>query len=918
MGIRLFFLSWVFASLGFAQVEIKLIFKGSISDTSKSTLSGTSVYLLQENMTVASAISEKNGSFVLVGSVYKKVPLTVQFSKPGFLTRNVYYDVADLALPKQVLSITVMLAENLKVQMFPVYPIFNFTVGTNDYAEKFKWDEKQAVCVPDIAYKTKYNDSLRNRVWQEEGKLKLEQFKAKSKELEQVQNYKLALDYLDTAMAAQTNYKLVDTSLTRKKSLLQKAFSAQQLAQQKQKSIDSLFQVGDSLLALLKVDDAEKTYKLVLKFDPKSEKLNSKLLSIAGIKKEEEERKKELTACQKNRVDCTQLAKSKKYMEAITAINKNKNLTRIPQSLRDAVAVTVDSLNLLIKEQNLDKEVKTAMDAAQKIKGDNAVMRSALEKVTALIGNYESTAKQATTFSELDRTITQYVDAEIKKGYDLQSKQDYDKAIQVYDQTKDILVFTHDAASKQTKVSDIDQKVEAAKKAKEQDLQNFNVALTKVKNALDSLTFDAKYGANYQPKVALGIVKTLLANSPLKQKLSTPDVSALKARMTKLEGYFNTNAKLLKNIAVKDSTKALQAANEFLTKAGVAEVGILEMSFLKNKIDSLQAKMKIASPTSGSNSVRGIVLTPPAGAKLYTGNPSVLQTSLSSSSDRQALRVRNAWDKLKLSVDDANYRASVEHEEAVRANRDFVENQNAVRSVQDQQAFDDAKKREIANRSLVNQTQTEIAERNLANQALTERMADIQDTQRNHHDSIMAHQLDNHNLAREATRDFVDSMNVVKTQKEVEAAEQNKALDQAQRKAVNDNQTANYLADQAALAQTKRTQRAQEERMNFVKVESYTPNYLKNDSGVCFPWNAMTELVYTYEDAFGFEIGKVVRRVVVNAQGYGVVYEQTVNESGASSFTMNGQPITETMWLHDSNGSPFLTDGGPINPPDCP
>jgi len=911
-------LSWMLASLGFTQVEIKLIFKGSISDTSKSTLLGTSVYLLQENMTVASAISEKNGSFVLVGSVYKKAPLIVQFSKPGFLTRNVYYDVADLAFPKKVLSITVMLAENLKVQMFPVNPIFNFTVGTNDYAEKFKWDEKQAECVPDIAYKTKYNDSLRNRFWQEEGKLKLEQFKAKSKELEQVQNYKLALDYLDTAIAAQTNYKLVDTSLNRKKSLLQKAFSAQQLAQQKQKSIDSLFHKGDSLLSLLKWQDAEAIYKLVQNFDPKSEKMQSKLKIIESIKKEEEERKKELTSCQKNRVDCTQLANSKKYMEAITAINKNKNLTRIPQSLRDAVAVTVDSLNLLIKEQNLDMEVKTAMDAAKKIKGNNADMKSALEKMTALIGNYESTAKRATTFSELDRTIKEYVDAEIAKGYDLQSKQDYDKAILVYDQTKDILVFTHDVASKQTKVNDIDQKVEAAKKAKEQDLQNFNIALTKVKNALDSLTFDSKYGANYQPKVALGIVQTLLANSPLKQKLLTPEVSVLNARMTKLEGYFNTNAQLLKNMAVKDSTKALKTANEFLAMAGVAEVGKLEMSFLKNKIDSLQAKMKIASSTSGSNSGRGNVLTPPVGAKLFTGNTSVLQTSLSNSSDRQAQRVRNAWDKLKASVDDANYRASAHHQDAVSANRNFVEKQEVLRSHISHEEAELAEKREMENRKLLNQTQTSIAERNLANQALTERLADIQDDQRNRRDSIMAHQSDNHKLSRDATRDYVDSMSVLKSQKEVQAAQQNKDMDEAQRKLFNDNQTANYLANQAALKQTKQAQRAQEERMNFVKIETYTPNYLKNDSGVCFPWNAVTELVYTYEDAFGFEIGKVVRRVVVNAQGYGVVYEQTVNESGASSFTMNGQPITETMWLHDSNGSPFLTDGGPINPPDCP
>jgi tetratricopeptide (TPR) repeat protein len=911
-------MSFVLASLGFAQMEIKLIVKGSISDTSKSILSGTSIYLLQENVTVASSLSEKNGSFVLVGSVYNKAPLTVQFSKQGFLTRNVLYDISGLEIPKKVVSITVMLAENLKVQMFPVKPIFNFTVGTNDYAEKFKWDEKQAECIPDVAYKTKYNDSLRTRVWQEEGKLKLEKFKTKSKELEQVQNYKLALDYLDTAISTQTGHNLVDTSLSRKKTMLQKAFSAQQLAQQKQKSIDSLFHKGDSLLALLKWQDAEKVYNQVKTLDPKSEKLQIKLKSIDAIKKEEDDRKNEIIACKKNRDDCTSLASNKKYSEAITAITKNKTLTRIPQALKNAVAVTVDSLNLLIKEQNLDKEVMTAMEASKKVKSDNPTMKNALEKVSALISNYESKAKQASTFADLDKVIKDYVEAEIQKGYDLQSKQEYDKAIQVYDQTKDILAFTHDAANKQTKVNDIDQKVEAAKRAKEQDLQNFNLALTKVKNALDSLTFDTKYGANYQPTVAFGIIKTLLANSPLKQKLTTPEVSVLKTRMTKLESYFNPNAKLLKNIAVKDSTKALQAANEFLTKAGVAEVGKLEITFLKNKIDSLQAKMKIAPAASGSNTVRGIVLSPPPGAKLYTGNPSVLQTSLSSSSDRQAQRIRNVWDKLKASVDDANYRASVQHEEAVRANRNFVETLEAVRSQISQEEAELAKKREISNRDLVNETQAKIAEQNLANQVLTERLADIQDRQRNLHDSIMAHQSDNHNLAREATQHFVDSMNVVKTQKDIEAELQNKSLDEAQRKTVNDNQTATYLANQAALEQTKRAQRAQEERMNYVKVENYTPNYLKNDSGQCFPWNAMTELVYTYEDAFGFEIGKVVRRVVVNAQGYGVVYEQTVNESGVSSFTLNGQAITETIWLHDSYGSPFLSEGGPINPPTCP
>jgi len=919
MGLRLFFVSFALASLSFAQVEIKLIFKGLISDTSKNPTSGTSVYLLQDNQTFATALSVKNGTFILVGSVYKKTPVIVQFSKPGFLTRNLYYDISTLALSKKIESVTVMLAEKLMVQMVRVNPIFQFSVGANDYAEKFKWDESQLKPIPDLAHKTAYNDSLKNRIWQEEGKLKLEKYKSKSRELEQVQNYKLALDYLDTAMAAQTNYKLVDTSLTRKKSLLQKAFSAQQLAQQKQKSIDSLFHIGDSLLALLKWQDAEKIYNSVSQYDPKSDKLKTKLASIAAIRKEEDELKKELEACRTNRVECTRLAANKKYNEAIVTISKSNSLPRISQAIKYGVSVTLDSLKLLIKEQNLDGEVAKLMKVAQTTKGDNSAMKNALESIISLIGNYQTTAKQVAAYGTLDQVITGYVQAEIQRGYELQSNQDYDKAIDVYVRLKDVLAFTHDLNLKQNKVSDIDQKVEAAKKAKEQEILNVSEAMKKVKNMMDSLTFDAQYGPNYQPKIALGIIKTLLANSPLKQKATTPEVVAIKTRLMKLEPYFLTNQPTLKNISLKDSTKALQAANELLTKAGVAETGMLELSYIKLKIDSIQANMKIASSAnSANNTVRSTIISAPPGAKLFTGNPTALQASLSSSSDRKALRVKNAINNLKYSADEANYRADVQHEEAVRANRHFLEEQNTSLSRANENEADRAKKGELTGRALASNTQAAIAQENAENQAMIQRSQDQQDKLRNRHDSLMTNQLDNHSSAREATRDFVDSMVVSRSQQDIDAAQQNKRLDEAQRKVISQNQMANHVSDRAAYEQSKHTQRRQEERRNFIPLETFAPNYLKNDSGECFIWNSMTELVYTYEDAFGFEIGKLVRRVVVNANGYGMVYEQMVDENGISSFTMNQQPITEFVWLHDSEGIPFISEGGPITPPMCP
>jgi len=908
------------SSFSRAQVEIKVIFKGLVCDTSKEIISNASVYLIQDNRTIASVLSENDGTFVLVGSVFSKNSLVLQFSKPGYLNRSIYYDISDLALPKRVLSVTVMLSEKLRSIMFPVNPSYKFTIGTNEYAEKFKWNEQQEECIPDPKYNaTQYNDSLSKRVRQEEGRLKLEQYKIKSNELAQVQNFKLAITYLDSALTMQSSYKLSDTSLNRRRALIQKSYNEQLLVQRKQRSIDSLFQKGDSLLAQLKWQDAEKIYKQVSALDPKSEKLKNKLASILVLKKEEDERKKELTTALKNRADCTRLASGKKYKEAITAITKNTNLTKIPQALKNAIKATVDSLNILVQEQNLDKELKTALDAAKKIKGDNVAMKNALEKISSLIGNFKEKGKQTTAFSDLDRIITAYVDAEIKRAYDLQTKQEYDKAIEVYNLSKSSLVYTHDSITKQKRMDDIDQKVEAAKKAKEIDALNYANALNKAKNTLDSMTFDSKYGVNFQPKVALGVVKTIINNNPLKQKGNIPEVKALKDRLIKLEAYFKSNEKELKNMVAKDSSKALLVANGLLTKAGVAEAGSLEIQFLRNKIDSIQNKIKIAptNNTASSNSVRGIVLSPPPGAKLFKGNSGNNGSNLTAE-ERRAFLVRNTWNELKQGVDNRIYRESMEHEVATNSSRNYLELQNVERTRTNLQESEAAKEREIANRLLVQNNQYANYQRERNNQYGMKSLAEQQDRMRNRRDSIMAHEADSHLAASEATRSYVDSMMVIKSQKGLEVAEQNKQLEIEQTQVVIKNQYAKYLQEQDALDQNKSAQRAQEERMNYVKVDSYSPNYLKNDSGQCFPWNAMTELVYIYEDSYGFEIGKIIRRIVVNPQGYGIVYEQLLDENGSSSFSLNGQTITESIWAHDSYGSTVITAGGPIKPPLCP
>jgi hypothetical protein len=72
---------------------------------------------------------------------------------------------------------------------------------------------------------------------------------------------------------------------------------------------------------------------------------------------------------------------------------------------------------------------------------------------------------------------------------------------------------------------------------------------------------------------------------------------------------------------------------------------------------------------------------------------------------------------------------------------------------------------------------------------------------------------------------------------------------------------------------------------------------------VLFPKNAMTERTYTLKNAQNHVTTVIVRRVVVDKNGYGVVFEQTTNERGVNSFTRYGEVITDYIWNNESTGA---------------
>jgi exonuclease VII small subunit len=107
-----------------------------------------------------------------------------------------------------------------------------------------------------------------------------------------------------------------------------------------------------------------------------------------------------------------------------------------------------------------------------------------------------------------------------------------------------------------------------------------------------------------------------------------------------------------------------------------------------------------------------------------------------------------------------------------------------------------------------------------------------------------------------------------------------------------------------SLAKVGGEERALEvEKLKSFKPDYQTqPNFLKNEDGVLFPPNAVTEGIYKIQNSKGFVITVIVQRVVVDSNGYGVVYEKTTMENGTSSYSRNGATITEYIWFNESMG----------------
>jgi hypothetical protein len=143
----------------------------------------------------------------------------------------------------------------------------------------------------------------------------------------------------------------------------------------------------------------------------------------------------------------------------------------------------------------------------------------------------------------------------------------------------------------------------------------------------------------------------------------------------------------------------------------------------------------------------------------------------------------------------------------------------------------------------------------------------------------------------------------LQAQKEPAKAEQNmKELNARAQEVAYTKQQAQEVATVGGQAQYEKIQQT---AASTVQLKT-TPNYLRDENGVLFPVNTMTEKTYQIKNKEGFVTKVIIRRVVVDPNGYGVVYEQTTDENGKTYFTRDGQVSTEYVWFNDSTGANVL------------
>jgi hypothetical protein len=584
--------------------------------------------------------------------------------------------------------------------------------------------------------------------------------------------------------------------------------------------------------------NSEKIYKEMLTDFPGDSYATGQLAKITTLKNQQELEKKNEAETNKLVTQANTLKTSKKYDEAIS-------------KLQQAIALAPS------KKDEINKEI-------------NAIK-----------------AIQSDILLEAD------INKNFKIASDLLKDKKYDDAIKTYkaiDQSiiklsNQPLVDKYSNLSKQGSKSVIDKKNQEGEEFKKQ-----------LKKAQDN--FD-KGPAFY------GEAEKILKGDPMKSRMNDPDVKKLSESILKMKDFYKQKSEAYKEVISKTNNASaltkLKSARNVLTKLGTIAPSS-ELSILTKSIDSLET---ILNPNKNSNQNSNVAKTGnrlKAPGELVTGNPNDVIDELAASIEEKKDAPLEKMTELKNEIDNEAYFNS-----KLNASRQ----EDELNNIQDRKteielrAIEQKKSSENLQENLnvkKNQLETDLYNKNEENQKQNEVQSNQIQDWKNDADFLANKKLKENEIKIENDMARIEDIKNINDLKSINVKNQNEELALSYQKTKTEIEYIQFKQDSLnAVAEENRSVEIQKMK-DYQKEDKYAANHLMDENDVEFPWNKMTERVYKIKNKEGFISAIITRRVVVDKNGYGVVYEQTTNESGNNSFTKNGYPITEFIWANESSG----------------
>ena len=631
-----------------------------------------------------------------------------------------------------------------------------------------------------------------------------------------------------------------DAAITQKRKSVQTIIEINENEAKRKKEFDKLKGEGDAAFTASNWTLAEQKYKLADQQIPKDAYIVARLAKITENVNADKQNAANKAQYDKTMASANTLFVAKKYDEAIAKYN-------------EAIKLQSNQKDVVLKE----------ISKIQAIKEDNA--------------------------NELE------VKKQLKSASDLYAQKKYDQSIDMYKKVElNIAKF-----KKQTLIDQYSK-----------ELQNGMKKVTDWKNSQDQIYKDqlAKANENFlKGPQFYAVAKNILNSDPMKSRQNEPSVIELKDKISKMEAYYAQRKAAYATVKAKNNAQGLKElkAVQVIATANTRSLPATELAQLQKSIDSLTtitapAVVKTA-PSVKEDVIVGTQLKAPG--ERTNGTPEQAFNDLNKTSQQKAERPQEQLQEIKNVFDYQNHfnetMSAVQQEstdqnmESFKSEQTIIERKNQVAADQRQGDLqNELQKNEVAVTTR-NKTQEEKQSQNAENISTWKDAKDVS----NANEQKASDKLQESELSRSNRLSNEEAVRAEKLKKQEE-----KDLSAQEKMKTNYEVSVSKRENENAVNQDQ--QYEQIEKIAASKVElTNAPNNLKDEDGVLFPKNAMTERTYTVKNSQGFVTTVIVRRVVVDKNGYGVVFEQTTKEDGVNNFTRNGQIITDYIWFNESTGA---------------